>query len=411
MPSHETTAELGELRVPEPELTPDEVVARAVALLPLLRENRVSAAANGSYSEEIHRAFDEAGFYRLVQPRRYGGYEFSLETQYRVLIEISRGDPGIGWCLTLGTAHTIPLVAHFPERVTREAFGDDGRFIASHSASPRGVATPAEGGYIVSGQWGYSSGVAHSTHPMVTAAVASDGAESTLIVALLPRSDYEIKDDWNSSVTMALGASGSQTVLIHDIFVPFERTVPFDWGSSNFPHGTVGARSTRNPLYLGQIGPLYAGTLGCIQVGAARAALDEFEQIILTKKRIFPPQVERYKHPDAQFVYADARATIDAAEAVVLTAAREYRALGERWGSGDIPSLEDWLALGNVFYTAMRLAHEATELLFRSVGSSVTRKGSPLQDYFLATQMQKTQAEENKPLFYTSLAKAHFGLN
>jgi len=410
MPSHETTALMGELHMPEPDLTPEEVIRRAVAMRPVLRENRVKAAEEGSYSAEIHEAFNKAGFYRLVQPRRYGGYEFSLETQYRVMVEISRGDPGIGWCLTLGSAHTIPLVAHFPEHVVREAFGTDGLFIASHSASPRGGAKPTDGGYIVSGQWAYSSGVAHSTHAMVTAIAQSEGGDPVPIVALLPRSDYTIRDDWNSSFTMALGGSGSQTVVIDDVFVPYERTVPFDWGSTNFPDGTIGVRSTGNPLYLGHIGPLYAGTLACIQVGTARAALDEFEQTILTKKRIFPPQIERYKHPDTQVVYAEARATIDAAEAVVYSAARDYQTLGERWVSGDIPALEEWLAVGNMLYTALRLSHEATELLFRSVGSSVTRKGVPLQDYFLATQMQKTQAEENKPFFYTSFAKAHFGL-
>lgn len=410
MLSQETTVGPDPLRVPEPDLTPDDALARAVALRPLLRENRVPAAENGTYSDEVHRAFDEAGFYRLVQPRRYGGYEFNLEDQYRVLIEISRGDPGIGWCLTLGSAHTIPLVAHFPEHVAREAFGADGLFIASHSASPRGVARPADGGYLVSGKWGYSSGVAHSTHAMVTALIAAEGEEPRLIVALLPRVDYKIEDDWNSSFTMALGASGSHTVAVEEAFVPFERTVPFDWGSSTFADGTIGARTTGNPLYVGHIAPLYGGTLACIQVGAAKAALDEFEQTILTKKRIFPPKVERYKHADAQLVYAEARATIDAAESVTLSGARDYRALGERWISGDVPTLEEWLALGNMFYTAMRLAHEATELLFRSVGSSVARRGEPLQDYFLATQMQKTQAEENKPHFYLSLAKAHFGL-
>ncbi|MEU2774946.1 acyl-CoA dehydrogenase family protein [Streptomyces sp. NPDC007162] len=410
MPSRETTALVGDLQAPEPDLTPEEVITRAIAMRPMLRQNRVKAAEEGSYSAEIHEAFDKAGFYRLVQPQKYGGYEFGLETQYRVMVEISRGDPGIGWCLTLGTAHTIPLVAHFPEHVVREAFGANGLFISSHSASPRGVAKQADGGYIVSGQWTYSSGVAHSTHAMVTAITQSEGGEPMPIVALLPRQDYAIQDDWNSSFTMALGASGSQTVVVDDVFVPYERTVPFDWQSTNFPDGTIGLRSTGNPLYLGHIGPLYAGTLACIQVGAARAALDEFEQTILTKKRIFPPQIERYKHPDSQLVYGEARSTIDAAEAVVYSAARDYQALGERWTSGDIPALEEWLALGTMLYTAIRLSHEATELLFRSVGSSVTRKGVPLQDYFLATQMQKTQAEENKPFFYTSLAKARFGL-
>jgi 3-hydroxy-9,10-secoandrosta-1,3,5(10)-triene-9,17-dione monooxygenase len=230
-------------------------------------------------------------------------------------------------------------------------------------------------------------------------------------VALLPRSDYVVSDDWGAHVTMALGASGSNTVVLDDVFVPSERTSPlFEWGYSTFPDGTHGTRSTGNPLYLGQIQPLYPASLAAVQVGAAQAALDAFEETVLTKKRLYPPLVERYKHADAQSVYGQARATIDSAEAVLLTAARNYGRLGERWATGDTPSFEDWVALGNMLYASCRLSHEGTELLFRSVGSSVSRKGVPLQDYFLVTQMSKAQVAEHVPSITVTTARAHFGL-
>ncbi|MGA5538018.1 acyl-CoA dehydrogenase family protein [Mycolicibacterium nivoides] len=411
MSSNKTTAVAGDLRVPEPDLTPQEAIARAVAMRPVLRENRVNAAEEGAYSKELHEAFDEAGFYRLVQPRKYGGYEFGLETYYRVMVEISRGDPGIGWCLTLGTGHTIPLVAHFSEEVVREAFGEDGLFISPHSASPKGIATPTDGGYRISGQWPYSSGVTHSTHALVSTVFISDAGEPVPIAALLPRGDYVIRDDWGAHVTMALGASGSNTVVLDDVFVPFERTSPlFEWSYSTLEEGTFGTRSTGNPLYLGQIQPLYPASLATVQVGAAKAALDAFEETIRTKKRLYPPLVERYLHTDAQSVYGEARAISDSAEAVLLTAARDYERLGARWAAGDTPSFEDWVALGNMLYHACRLAHEATELVFRSVGSSVSRKGVALQDYFLTTQMSKAQVAEHIPAIQLSTARAHFGI-
>ncbi|MDQ0104343.1 3-hydroxy-9,10-secoandrosta-1,3,5(10)-triene-9,17-dione monooxygenase [Paenarthrobacter nicotinovorans] len=410
MMSNQEAAVFAGLRVPEPDLTPDQVIARAAAMRPVLRENRLKAAEEGAYSVELHEAFDQAGFYRLVQPRQYGGYEFSLETYYRVMMEISRGDPGIGWCLTLGTGHTIPLVAHYPEEVVREAFGSDGLFIAPHSASPRGMATPVEGGYLLTGVWPYSSGVAHSTHAMVTAVTTTESGEMAMIVALLPREDYIVRDDWGAHMTMALGASGSNTVELTEVFVPATRTSPFDWSTANYPQGTHGTASTENPLYLGNIQPLYAASLACVQVGAARAALDAFEETILTKKRLYPPQIERYKHPETQVIYGEARGIIDAAQAVVLTAARDYAHLGEQGANGKPAATEDWLALGNMLYAASRLAHEATELLFRSVGSSVSQKGVPLQDYFLATQMSRAQTAEHRPHIGQMLAQAHFNL-
>ncbi|MGW3106627.1 acyl-CoA dehydrogenase family protein [Streptomyces sp. NPDC001100] len=412
MSSHDTTAVFGDLRIPEPDLTAEEVIARAAAMRPTLRENRVKAADEGTYSPEIHKAFEDAGFYRLVQPRKYGGYEFGLETYYRTMIEISRGDPGIGWCLTLGTGHTIPLVAHFPEEVVRDAFGEDGVFIAPHSANPRGSLVPTEGGYRLTGAWPYSSGVPYSTHAMVSTVILAEGTDPVPVVALLPRDDYSVRDDWGAHATMALGASGSNTVVAEDVFVPAENVSPlFEWGYSNLPEGTHGTRSTGNPLYLGQIQPLYPASLAAVQVGTAWAALDAYEETILTKKRLYPPLVERYKHEEGQRIWGQARATIDAAQAVLLTAAHDYERLGERWASGDIPSFEDWVALGNVLYTSCRLSHEAAELLFRSVGSSVARKGLPLQDYFLVTQMSKAQIAEHVPVITVTTARAHFGLD
>lgn len=412
MSSNQSVSEVADIRVPEPGLTPAEVIARAAAMRSQLREDRVSAAAEGKYSQELHDAFDKAGFYRLLQPKKYGGYEFDLETYYRTMIEISRGDPGIGWCLTLGTGHTVPLVSHFPENVVRAAFGDEGIFIGPHSATPRGLLVPGEGGYRLSGEWPYSSGVPYSTHAMVSTILVEEGAEPTPVVVLLPRHDYAIREDWGSHITMALGASGSNTIAVDDVLVAPDRISPlFEWGYSTLPDGTFGTNSTGNPLYLGQVQALYPGSLAAVQIGTAWAALDAYEETILTKKRIYPPLVERYKHIDGQRTWGMARATVDAAQASFLGAARDYKRLGDRWAEGDIPALEDWVALGGLIYASCRLAHEATELVFRSVGSSVARKGLPLQDYFLTSQMSKAQIQEHAPEVAMLVARSHFGLD
>ena len=84
--------------VPEPDLTPREIVARAEAMRDSLLEQQAATEERTFYSEETHRAFTEAGFYRILQPRRYGGYEFDLPTYFRVIMEIARGCPSTGWC-------------------------------------------------------------------------------------------------------------------------------------------------------------------------------------------------------------------------------------------------------------------------------------------------------------------------
>src|SRR5690606_9349155 len=79
------------------EPTSEELVARARGLRERLRELQGEHAKLGTYSPEIHEAFTDARLYDLLRPKRYGGLETSLETFFRVAIEISRGDPGVGW--------------------------------------------------------------------------------------------------------------------------------------------------------------------------------------------------------------------------------------------------------------------------------------------------------------------------
>jgi 3-hydroxy-9,10-secoandrosta-1,3,5(10)-triene-9,17-dione monooxygenase len=83
--------------VPEPELTADEIVQRARDMVPTLRARQAEAEELGRLPDETSREFIDAGFYRILQPRRFGGYEFDLPTFTRVAIELARGCPASGW--------------------------------------------------------------------------------------------------------------------------------------------------------------------------------------------------------------------------------------------------------------------------------------------------------------------------
>jgi 3-hydroxy-9,10-secoandrosta-1,3,5(10)-triene-9,17-dione monooxygenase len=108
--------------VPEPKLTPEEIVDRARALREAVLAEAADAEERGTYSPELHERFVTAGFHRILQPRRFGGYEFGLDTFYRVMIEISSADAGIGWNLCLGSAHALQVGAFFSEAAQAELF-------------------------------------------------------------------------------------------------------------------------------------------------------------------------------------------------------------------------------------------------------------------------------------------------
>ena len=136
---------------PEPDLTPKEMIARAVAL----REKLLAAAGGDEertyYSQEMHEEFVRAGFYRTYIPRRYGGYEFDVPTYARVLLELARGCPNSAWCMGLAGNHALQIGSWFSEHAQAEIFGD-GDFRAASVAMPIGPATRTEGGWELNGK-------------------------------------------------------------------------------------------------------------------------------------------------------------------------------------------------------------------------------------------------------------------
>ena len=116
----------GAIPVPEPGLTQEQIVDRARDMVPVLRLRQEEADELGQLPDSSSREFIDAGFYRILQPRRYGGYEFDLQTFSRVAIQLARGCPSSGWAYTLTAGHAHLLAAYFSEEAQTEIAGSVG---------------------------------------------------------------------------------------------------------------------------------------------------------------------------------------------------------------------------------------------------------------------------------------------
>ena len=141
------------------------LVDRATALRTLLIEQAPETERRTYYSEELHEAFDEAGFYRMLVPRRYGGLEVDLGTFLRVIAEVAAGDLSAAWCLCLASAHALHVGTLYEERAQAELFGD-GDFRSPAVAAPTGSAVRTDDGWEINGTWAYCSGAPYATHFM-----------------------------------------------------------------------------------------------------------------------------------------------------------------------------------------------------------------------------------------------------
>ena len=401
-----TGVRTGEIPVPEPGLTAEAIIGRARALVPAIREQQDEAEKLGHHTAELDRQFVAAGFYRMLQPRRFGGYEFDLPTFWRVMLAVSTGDPGTGWGLTLGSHHALVVGAYFTEAGQRDIFGPSGEFRCPHRPPPMGTAEPADGGYVVSGTWDYCSGVGHATHFMGNAMVAGSDEQ---IAVVIPIEQVTVLNDWGNGSVLGMNSSGSNSVRADSVYVPAHRAAPGDW-----THGAAaapGAELHGNYMYCGRIYGVYHAGLVIPVIGAARAALEEYEQIILTKPTYFPPQVPRYTHPDYQRVYGRAVALTDAAEAIVLRAGERYMELAARWAEAGEPfSREDDVRLFTMIQQAGQLAVRAVDEIFSAASSSAAKRGTRLQRYYRDASMYHGHIAAQHLATAGELARVHFGL-
>ena len=405
MPGH-ADVRTQEVPVPEPDLTQEAIVGRARALIPAIRDQQDEAERLGHHTAELDRQFVAAGFYRILQPRRFGGYEFDLPTFWRVMLAISAGDPGTGWAACLGAHHALVVGAWFPEAGQREIFGSVGDFRGPHRAPPMGTATPVDGGYLVSGTWDYCSGVAHATHFIGNSLIAGS---TERIAAVIPRDQITVLDDWGDGATLGMNASSSNSVLVDGAFVPAHWTAPADMTHGADP--APGARLHGNPMYCGRIYAVYHAGLVIPVIGAARAALDELEQILTTRLTYFPPQVPRYTHPDYQRPWGQALALTDAAEAIVLRVGEQYMELSRRWEqTGEPFSREDDIRMYAMIQQAGQLAARAVEIVFSAAGSSAAKRGTRLQRYYRDVAMYHGHIAAQHLTTAGELARVHFGL-
>ena len=370
---------------PEPGLTAEQIIARAEALQPKLVGRQAETEERTYYSEETHHEFVNAGFYRMLVPRRYGGYEFDLPTFLRTVMAISRGCPSTGWCLCLASAHALQVASLFGERAQAELFGE-GDFRCAAVAAPAGVATPVEDGWELNSTHPYSSGAPYSTHYMgqtFTPGPDPDGPPGPILLFVAKRGMWTMLDDWGD--TLGLKGSGSHSLRFDRARIPAHWALENTWMvDTDVSGGTPGHRLHGNPMYAGRTLSFFQAELAAIMVGSAKGAVDEYEAIMRARKTQRPPIVPRYLDPDYQRWFGLAMGRVAAAEAAVVQCAEQYMELCRRSVEDGVPfSREDDLRLNIVAREAGTLAWDAMQgQIFRTAGTSAAKAGQRIERIF-----------------------------
>jgi 3-hydroxy-9,10-secoandrosta-1,3,5(10)-triene-9,17-dione monooxygenase len=246
-------------------VTREELLRRASELVPVLRERAARAEQLRQIPPESVRDLLSSGLIRIGNPDRYGGHGVELDAAFDVAWELGRGCGSTAWCYSLWTVHNWWL-GHFPERAQEDFFAGGPDTLFSSGLNPAGGrAVPVDGGFRLSGRWGFSSGCDAASWAMVGVSVSGG-----LMWLLMPRSDYEILDTWFAS---GMRGTGSKDIVVKDAFVPAHRAMdPNRAGDGNWTGWDLHRRlSYRLPLRC-----LTGWDLAAPLIGIAQGAIDEF---------------------------------------------------------------------------------------------------------------------------------------
>lgn len=351
-----------------------ELVARAEALVPALLERVPRARADRQVPRETIADMQAAGFFRALQPKRWGGAEAHPQIFFDVARIVASACPASAWVLGVVSVHSWQL-ALFPDQAQREVWGEDSSTLISSSYMPVGKVRRTDGGYVLSGEWGFSSGVDHCDWAMLGAFAPNDDGTPNmqdLRTFLVPKRDFEVKDDWHVS---GLQGTGSKSVVVREQFVPEHRTHKFGDG---FKQKSPGHAENTAPLFRIPFGQMFVRAVASGGIGMLDGALREF--VALQKSRVARSTGARVAdNPAAQLAVAEAAATLKELRLVFydqLQDMMDYAVSGEKI---PLEKRVQWR------YETSRVGPKcvtAIDNLFKAAGGSAIYETNPLLRYF-----------------------------
>jgi 3-hydroxy-9,10-secoandrosta-1,3,5(10)-triene-9,17-dione monooxygenase len=382
-------------------MTPESYLARVRALLPALRERAAQAEQLRRLPDETVKDFQEAGLFRALQPRRYGGYELDPGTFYQAVVEVGTVCGSSAWILGVVGVHNWQL-ALFPAQAQEEVWGEDSSVQLSTSLAPTGTVERVAGGYRLHGRWSFSSGCDFCQWAVLGGLVppSRDGEPADRRCFLVPRSDYAIDDTWH---VIGLCGTGSKDIVVADAFVPEHRSFSY---REAFELRSPGLALHDAPLYRLPFGGVFAYGIAAPAIGVALGALEVFRE--QAKTRVWSRDRSRVaEDPFVHYRLAEAAAAVYAARDRMLNGFAEMMRLA-RAGQAiplTLRARHRWEAA-----QATEWSVRAVDLLFEAGGGRAIFLDNPIQRAFRDVHAMRAHAGNNPEKIAAVFGRAELDL-
>jgi 3-hydroxy-9,10-secoandrosta-1,3,5(10)-triene-9,17-dione monooxygenase len=308
---------------------PAEIVARARAMIPTLASRSRDGRRQRRIPDETIADMQRAGLFRVLQPKRWGGYEMDLNAFYDVELALAEGDMSTAWVYGVSGVHPW-FMALLDDRAAQEVWGNDSSTLICSSLMPAGKATPAAGGFRLSGRWKYASGCDHCQWALLGAMVAPEGGGPPAgRIFLVPRTDYQSVDTWQVA---GLQGTGSWDVIVDDVFIPAYRSQAM---LDNFLLKGPGQATNTSSLYRLPFGQIFVRGISTAALGALQGMLNALMDY--GKTRVTRAGGRSAENPFVQLLCAETASAIDEMKMILQRNFRDLHAYAER---GETPPHE-----------------------------------------------------------------------
>lgn len=361
-----------------------EYADRVRALLPGLRERARECEELRRLPDATVKEFEESGLLRALQPARWDGFELPPLALYEGVELVASACPSSAWFFGVVAVHNWQL-ALFPEAAQQEVWGENTAARISSSYAPTGKVENVDGGFRLSGRWSFSSGCDHCSWVFVGGLVRREGEPTVLRTFLVPRSDYEIDDNW---FVAGLSGTGSKEIVMEGAFVPEHRSHSL---VDAFHLDSPGQASNPGPLYRLPFGTVFSFGIAAPAIGAAQGAYDAYTATMREKRMAGGPG-RLADDPFAQHRLSHAEAEISAARLELKGTFEHFSALID--AGEEIPlrlRTRARFTAANIVQRCVR----AVDLLFEASGGRAIFLDSPIQRFFRDIHAMRAHAINN----------------
>ena len=358
-------------------------------ILDLISSKSDEQRAAREMSKEVVDALKECGFFTMLLPKQWGGLERRPQEFFAEQVRIAEADMSTAWAGGIIAVHAFQL-ALMSEEAQREVYENDPNTLISSSYNPVGArAEMCEGGFMLHGRWGWSSGSGHCTWALLGGVIPGDGYRTFLV----PRSEYEIEDTWN---VMGLQGTGSNDVVIPEpIFVPEHRT-------HKQMDGFNCVNEQENPMYDLSWAQTFVRVVNSAAIGALKKAVKVFVE---SKQGNSTTDMTKFAGDvETQERLAKVLNTIAELEAVM------YHNFDKMEAANWKPSLEERIMYRYQASLVIDKAIEAIDTLFDVAGGRSVFNGHPLQQLWHDIHIARCHVANNPTAFARNLGSVTLGM-